>query len=130
MVDLPYNSVKSRTLILLKGIIIYLPGISLWWFLIRICNISAPPSLNLVSEIELLVTSYNLSIRVIFLVTVLSFFTAVYCLYLFLFPSQLYGLLKTLNFNQLDLLNFIIHWIPLNIFILKLSFFYLWSILY
>jgi NADH-ubiquinone oxidoreductase chain 4 len=29
MVDLPYNSVKSRTLILLKGIIIYLPGISL-----------------------------------------------------------------------------------------------------
>lgn len=46
-----YERFFTRRLLLLKGINKIFPSVSLWWFLIRVFNIAAPPSINIFGEI-------------------------------------------------------------------------------
>merc|ERR1712058_191134 len=52
-------------------------------FLLRVINIGAPPSINLLSEIILLTSILNSSILLSILIGISSFLAAGYCLYLF-----------------------------------------------
>jgi len=49
-----YERVYRRSLLINKGIIRFLPRLSLWWFLLCSSNISSPMSLNLIAEIRLI----------------------------------------------------------------------------
>lgn len=49
-----YERTHRRRLFINKGLLNFIPRMSLWWFLLRSRNMAAPPSLNLLGEILLL----------------------------------------------------------------------------
>lgn len=49
-----YERFGRRSLLISKGLINLMPSMAIWWFLLRACNMAAPPSLNLLGEIGLL----------------------------------------------------------------------------
>lgn len=122
LVNLYYERLGSRRLLLNKGILSFFPSLTLWWFLLCSRNIAAPPSLNLVGEIGLINRIGGWSKILIVLLALISFFRAVYSLYLYSF-SQHGKISLTLfsfsfSFNREYLVLFL-HWLPLNILILK-----------
>ena len=54
LANITYETSNSRRLYLSKGILLVMPSVALWWFLIRAANIAAPPTLNLLGEIILI----------------------------------------------------------------------------
>lgn len=124
-----YERVTSRSLLLAKGIIHFLPKIGLWWFLFCVINIAAPPSLNLLSEIGLinsLISWRNLrfiSLRII------RFFAAGYSLYLFSYRQHgksSFSLYRFYKNNIREYLILFLHWMPLNFLILNRNLVILW----
>lgn len=122
LVNLFYERLGSRSLLINKGIMIFFPRISLWWFLLCSRNIAAPPSLNLIGEIGLINRVLGWSKYLIILLAFISFFRAVYSLYLYSFSQHgkinvsLFSFSFSLNREYLILF---LHWFPLNILILK-----------
>lgn len=127
--NISYERLRRRNLFINKGLINLVPSLSLWWFLLVSSNIAAPPSLNLLGEIRLInrmVSWRNYSIIGIGLI---SFFSAAYSLYLYSYTQH--GKIYSASFRyysglirEYQLL--IIHWLPLNILILKRDNFFLW----
>lgn len=54
LANIAYERVGSRSLLLRKGLINFIPRMALWWFLLRAGNMAAPPTLNLLGEISLI----------------------------------------------------------------------------
>nr|AML26773.1 NADH dehydrogenase subunit 4 [Scarabaeidae sp. BMNH 1274752] len=129
LVNINYERLLSRSLYLNKGLINLMPSMSLWWFLLCSSNMAAPPSLNLLGEIMLinsLVSWSNLSMIMLML---LSFFSAVYSLYLYAFiqHGKLNSSLFFFSSGYIrEYLLLFLHWFPLNIMILKSEYFTLW----
>jgi len=124
-----YERINSRRLFINKGLINFIPRISLWWFLLCSSNIAAPPSLNLLGEIILLNSIVRWSWIRIFLLIFLSFFSAGFSLYLF--SIRQHGQLFIINLcfsinNFREYILLFLHWVPLNILILKSDFCSLW----
>lgn len=122
LVNLYYERLGRRSLLINKGILRFFPSITLWWFLLCSRNIAAPPSLNLVGEIGLINRIVGWSKFLMVLLALISFFRAVYSLYLYSFRQHgkiNFGLFRfSFNFNREYLVLFL-HWFPLNILIFK-----------
>lgn len=129
LANITYERVSSRRLFLNKGLISLIPSIRLWWFLLRSSNMAAPPSLNLLGEIILINRLISWNSLCIIILALISFFRAVYSLYLYSyiqhgkFYSGLYSI--SIGVTREYLLLFL-HWIPLNLLILKGEYFTLW----
>lgn len=124
-----YERTHSRSLFINKGLLNFIPRISLWWFLLRSRNIAAPPSLNLLGEILLLNRILRWSLLRILIITFISFFSAAYSLYLFSCRQhgKLYNLRLSFSINNCrEYILIFLHWVPLNLLILKVEFFSLW----
>lgn len=122
LVNIFYERVGRRRLIINKGIINFFPGIAIWWFLLCSRNIAAPPSLNLVGEIGLINGILNWSKFLLIFLCFISFFRAVYSLYLYSFRQHGKVSLKIFSFSfgfKREYLVLILHWLPLNLIILK-----------
>lgn len=78
-----YTRFNRRSLYINKGLAFTVPLISIWWFLILIFNMASPPSLNLFSEIKMIVTTVSIRWLTLLLSVISSFFCAAYCLFLF-----------------------------------------------
>lgn len=122
LVNLFYERLGRRSLLINKGMLLFFPRITIWWFLLCSRNMAAPPSLNLMGEIGLINRILGWSKYLIFLLAFISFFRAVYSLYLYSFSQHgrvnlsLYSF--SFSFNREYLVLFL-HWFPLNIIILK-----------
>ena len=55
MANIVYERIGSRSLLINKGLLNIIPSMALWWFLLRIGNMAAPPSINLLGEINLII---------------------------------------------------------------------------
>ena len=84
LVGIIYERTGTRSLVLLRGIIVSTPILTLWWFLFRIRNIAAPPTPRLAGEIYLFISSITWSWLAALFVGVLSFLAGAYNLYLFI----------------------------------------------
>lgn len=129
LANLSYERVRSRSLIINKGIINFLPSLSLWWFLLCSGNIAAPPTLNLLGEISLLNRVISWSFISILILSFLSFFSAAYSLYLFSLRQQgkfYSSLFSFFNITLREYLVLFLHWFPLNLLILKSSICFSW----
>nr|AVN67335.1 NADH dehydrogenase subunit 4 [Byrsotria cabrerai] len=129
LANITYERLGSRSLLINKGMMNFMPSMALWWFLLSSCNMAAPPSINLLGEIGLLNSMVGWSLLSMMILMLLSFFSAVYSLYMFSYSQhgQLYSGLYTcsLGFTREFLLLFL-HWLPLNLLILKGDYFMLW----
>lgn len=129
LANITYERIGSRRLIINKGLLNFMPRLSLWWFLLCSGNIAAPPTLNLLGEISLLNRIISWSLYSIIFISLLSFFGAAYSLFLYSFRQQgkIYSALYSfsINYNREFLILFL-HWFPLNLLILKRDLCLLW----
>lgn len=124
-----YERTHSRRLFINKGLLNFMPSIALWWFLLRSRNMAAPPSLNLLGEILLLNSILSWSWLSILIIAFISFFRAAYSLYLFSCSQhgKLYNLSLSFSINNCrEYILIFLHWLPLNLLILKVDYFSLW----
>nr|YP_007317336.1 NADH dehydrogenase subunit 4 [Procambarus fallax]AGA56113.1 NADH dehydrogenase subunit 4 [Procambarus fallax]ALM30840.1 NADH dehydrogenase subunit 4 [Procambarus fallax]ALM30853.1 NADH dehydrogenase subunit 4 [Procambarus fallax] len=121
-----YERLGSRSLLINKGLLNLMPSLGLWWFLLSISNMAAPPTLNLLGEINLIISMISWSKVSMISLIGLSFFSAAYTLYLYsisqhgAFFSSLYACCSG-KLSEYYILS--LHWIPLNLMILKSSLF-------
>nr|AMJ17223.1 NADH dehydrogenase subunit 4 [Acraea epaea] len=124
--NINYERLNNRSLFLNKGLMNFMPSLSLWWFLMMSSNMASPPSMNLVGEISLMNSLISWSWMNIFFLGVISFFSAGYSLYLYSFTQHgkynfsIYSFFGGVSREYLLLM---LHWVPLNILILKLEYF-------
>lgn len=123
-----YERFFTRRLLLLKGINKIFPSVSLWWFLIRVFNIAAPPSINIFGEIFLMGRLLKLRIIFLFPLIILLFLRAGYSLYLFSYINHGEGWIiwavNSITAREHLLIYF--HFFPLIIWILKIECFERW----
>nr|URX53975.1 NADH dehydrogenase subunit 4 [Marginitermes hubbardi] len=129
LANISYERLSSRSLLIGRGMMGLMPSMSFWWFMLSACNMAAPPSLNLLGEISLLNSLISWSWVSMFFLMFLSFFSAAYTLYLFSYSqhgSYFSGIYScSLGYSREFLLLFL-HWLPLNLFILKGDFVMFW----
>nr|AYP72654.1 NADH dehydrogenase subunit 4 [Luperus sp. EMHAU-15070805] len=119
-----YERVHSRSLYLNKGLLNLIPNFSLFMFLLISSNMAAPPSLNLMGEIMLINSIVGFSSFNMILLSLMSFFSAVYSLFLYSFSqhgSFYSGLYSFFNGMGREYLLLLMHWLPLNILFLKME---------
>lgn len=126
LVNIIYSQTRTRIIFVNKGIINFIPSITIIWFLICIYNSGAPLSLNIVSEIFLL-------IRLVGWCKYLFIFLIFYCLLRFIYSIYLFRFIQygKFFFSKINLINsylinylrLILHILPLNIFIFKLLYY-------
>lgn len=130
LANIIYERIGSRRLFLIKGIINIIPSISLWWFLFCSCNMAAPPSLNLVGEVILIGRIIRWGLLTVGLLILVSFFRAAYSLYLYSYTQhgKIYrGIYRFYSGYLREYLLLFIHWLPLNLLVLKGDFFLFWN---
>lgn len=122
LANITYERLGSRSLLINKGLLNFIPSMTLWWFLLRACNIAAPPSLNLLGEISLLNRIISWSSITIISLSLLSFFRAAYTLYLYAYSQHGRGFSGIYSFRGGKIREYLLlflHWFPLNLLILK-----------
>lgn len=122
LANIIYERSGSRSILINKGFLNFIPRIALWWFLLRSANIAAPPTINLLREISLLNSVIRWSWVTIIIISLISFFRAAYTLYLYSYTQhgQLYrGIYSFRNGYVREYLLLILHWLPLNLLIIK-----------
>lgn len=125
LANISYERLLSRRLLINKGLINFIPSMTLWWFLLCSRNMSAPLSLNLISEIKLINRIISLSFINLYILFLLCFFRASYRYYLYSFSQHgvfFSSIFRFSNNNQREFLLIFFHWFPLNILFLKILF--------
>lgn len=81
LANIAYERLGRRSLLISKGLLNFMPRMGLWWFLLIVGNMAAPPTLNLLGEIELIVGVVAWCKSSLVLIGLLSFFSITYRLY-------------------------------------------------
>uniref|UniRef100_UPI0030022EB2 NADH dehydrogenase subunit 4 n=1 Tax=Parotis pomonalis TaxID=1557996 RepID=UPI0030022EB2 len=129
LANINYERLHSRSLYINKGMMNFMPSMSLWWFLIMSSNMAAPPSLNLMGEISLINSLMSWSWISMLMLMLISFFSAGYSLYLYSYTqhgkyySGIYSFYTGVSREYLLLM---LHWFPLNILALKIDYVMIW----
>nr|YP_010414128.1 NADH dehydrogenase subunit 4 [Notiophilus quadripunctatus]URQ84670.1 NADH deshydrogenase subunit 4 [Notiophilus quadripunctatus] len=129
LANISYERMNSRSMFMNKGLMNLMPSMTLWWFLLSSSNMAAPPSLNLMGEISLLNSMMSWTWISMFMLMLLSFFSAVYSLYLYSYTQHgkiFSGKYSCSSGYVREYLLLFLHWVPLNLLIMKSSFFMLW----
>nr|AAL66246.2 NADH dehydrogenase subunit 4 [Ostrinia nubilalis] len=88
LANINYERLNSRSLFINKGMMNLMPSMSWWWFLLLSSNMAAPPSLNLMGEISLINSLLSWSYISMFMLMLISFFSAGYSLYLYSYTQH------------------------------------------
>nr|QEL51296.1 NADH dehydrogenase subunit 4 [Anoplotrupes stercorosus] len=129
LANISYERLMSRSLFLNKGLINLMPSMSMWWFLLSSSNMAAPPSLNLLGEIMLINSLVSWSNLTMLMLSLMSFFSAAYSLYLYSYSQhgKMYTGMYSFSTGYVrEYLLLFLHWFPLNLLILKGEYFVLW----
>ncbi|YP_009170640.1 NADH dehydrogenase subunit 4 (mitochondrion) [Phlebotomus papatasi] len=127
LANIVYERSGSRSLLINRGLLTLMPSLTLWWFLMSSMNMAAPPSLNLLSEISLLNSIVMWSWVSMLSLFFISFLGAAYTLYLYAYSQHgkfmiYYGMSVSVVREYLLLF---LHWLPLNLLIFKVDYFFL-----
>nr|UOU85014.1 NADH dehydrogenase subunit 4 [Ephemera danica] len=129
LTNITYERMGSRSLVINKGLMHFMPSMTLWWFLLSSANMAAPPTLNLLGEVVLLNSLVGWSWLSMFSLMGLSFFSAAYTLYLYSYSQhgKVYsGVYSCSGGYSREYLLLFLHWVPLNLLILKSESLILW----
>nr|UJG45171.1 NADH dehydrogenase subunit 4 [Dolichopus brevipennis] len=129
LANISYERLGSRSLLINSGLLNFMPSMALWWFLLSAGNMAAPPTLNLLGEISLLNSIISWSWMSMIMLSLLSFFSAAYTLYLYAYSQhgKIYsGVYSVSGGLTREYLLLFLHWLPLNLLILKSDTCMLW----
>ena len=124
LVNVIYRQTNRRLIFINKGIINFIPSISLLWFMLCSSNIGSPVSLNLISEVILLIGIISWLKFIILILIIYCLFRFIYSIYLFIFINhgKIFIMFKIKNGILVEYFVLLLHWIPLNLMFLKLYF--------
>nr|YP_007624960.1 NADH dehydrogenase subunit 4 [Bubalus depressicornis]ABP38127.1 NADH dehydrogenase subunit 4 [Bubalus depressicornis] len=77
-----YERVHSRTMILARGLQTLLPLMATWWLLASLTNLALPPTINLIGELLVVMSTFSWSNTTIILMGANMVITALYSLYM------------------------------------------------
>nr|YP_009947310.1 NADH dehydrogenase subunit 4 [Sarcophaga scopariiformis]QOH91808.1 NADH dehydrogenase subunit 4 [Sarcophaga scopariiformis] len=129
LANISYERLGSRSLLINKGLLNFMPSMALWWFLLSSANMAAPPTLNLLGEISLINSIVSWSWVTMLMLSMLSFFSAAYTLYLYAYSQHGKIFSGAYSFSGGSIREFLLlflHWFPLNLLILKGDMCMLW----
>nr|UDF83738.1 NADH dehydrogenase subunit 4 [Mythicomyia sp.] len=129
LVNIVYERLGSRSLLINRGLLSFMPSMALWWFLLCAGNMAAPPTLNLLGEINLINSVVGWCWLTMIGLMLISFFSAAYTLYLFAYSQHgksFMGVYSLVNGFTREYLLVFLHWLPLNWFIMKGEYCFLW----
>nr|ASM82847.1 NADH dehydrogenase subunit 4 [Phyllothelys shaanxiense] len=129
LANISYERLSSRSLLINSGLLNLMPSMTLWWFLLSSCNMAAPPSLNLLGEIGLFNSMVGWMWMVMLFLMLISFFSASYTLYLYSYSQHgIYysGIYSSASGYCREYLLLMLHWLPLNLLILKSEYVLIW----
>nr|BDL61476.1 NADH dehydrogenase subunit 4 [Tmethypocoelis choreutes] len=124
LANMVYERVGSRSMMISKGLLNFMPSMGLWWFLLSVGNMAAPPTLNLFGEISLIISLVSWSELSILGLMFLSFFSACYTLYMYSLSQHgvfFSGIYSCSSGKVREYLVLFLHWLPLNGLILNLN---------
>lgn len=122
IVNIYYERLGSRRFYINRGLILILPIFCLIIFMLRAANMAAPPTINLASEIFLIIRILGYSSFIIVVFPVGSFLGAVFTLFIFSYSQhgRIYNLTYSFSFRNFREFHCLaIHIIPVNFLILK-----------
>nr|YP_009092417.1 NADH dehydrogenase subunit 4 [Amynthas aspergillum]AIL51410.1 NADH dehydrogenase subunit 4 [Amynthas aspergillum] len=122
MANMNYEITSTRSLYMTKGLMALMPTLTMWWFMFTASNMAAPPTINLLSEIMLITSIMSATSWSILLLSLVSFSTAAYSLYMF--TSMNHGTSTTstnslMNVKPKDFSLMLMHLIPVVMLITK-----------
>ena len=128
LASLGYDFISSRRIVLVKGLMVFFPFLSVFWFVFCVANLAAPTSLNLASELLLFMSLLGVRGFLFLFLGLMRFLVGGYRLYLFVrrnhgFSDARYGGLSSLNF-YLFLRGFL-HFFPLFTLFFLFDFFFI-----
>lgn len=120
--NINYNITSTRRILLTKGIISIIPNISIWWFIFSCANMAAPPRINLIREIILIIAIIKQSIIVVIPLRMIRFVTVAYSLYLYSSTNHgsninISAPISRIKLSDINLMT--LHLIPIILIILK-----------
>lgn len=128
IVNIYYERSHSRSIYLNKGLILISSIFCLIFFFLCAANISAPPSINLISEIFLMARVMGLDMMIIMVFPLGSFLGTVFTIYIFSYSQHgknFFGIIRGFNSMFYEYIILLLHIIPLNIVIVVSEFFFI-----
>ncbi|YP_004221777.1 NADH dehydrogenase subunit 4 (mitochondrion) [Macrobrachium nipponense] len=122
LANMVYERLGSRSLLISKGLLSFMPTMALWWFVLSAGNMAAPPTVNLLGEISLILSVVSWALLAMIPVALLSFLSAAYSLYMFSLSQHgkyFSALFSCCSGKVREYLILILHWLPLNVLVLK-----------
>nr|AIZ58576.1 NADH dehydrogenase subunit 4 [Ornithodoros costalis] len=128
LANMYYESVYTRSMLLLKGVGGFFPFMGVWWFIFSVINMAAPPSMNLGGEIFLIGSLLKWSLFLIIPLGLMSFMSGAYSLYMFSYLQHGSGwmIYSMPSMTLREQLLLVVHLIPLIIWCLKMEMFVMW----
>nr|YP_009654805.1 NADH dehydrogenase subunit 4 [Leptoglossus membranaceus]QCI09360.1 NADH dehydrogenase subunit 4 [Leptoglossus membranaceus] len=129
LANIVYERSHSRSLLINKGFITFMPTMSMFWFLFSVNNMASPPSLNLAGEILLINSILSWSTSMGLFLALSSFLSCCYSIYLYSITQHgcMFGGLKSESGGCMrEYILLIMHWLPLNFLFLKMDIFTFW----
>nr|YP_009754824.1 NADH dehydrogenase subunit 4 [Myonycteris leptodon]QIP52924.1 NADH dehydrogenase subunit 4 [Myonycteris leptodon] len=83
-----YERIHSRTMILARGLQTMLPLMAAWWLLASLTNLALPPSINLIGELFVVMSTFSWSSLSIILMGINIVITALYSLYMLIMTQR------------------------------------------
>jgi len=126
IVNIYYERIGRRSFYINKGLMLGFPVFSIIIFMLRAANIAAPPTINLLSEIFLIVRIIKYDYLIFLVFPIGSFLGAVFTLYIFSFSQHgaIYFVSGRFNFSSLrEIHTLFLHVLPVNLLILNSSLF-------
>lgn len=127
LINFNYDAVGSRSVSLQKGLCSYFPFVSVFWFVLLCCNLSAPPSLNLVAEVFICVRILKFGFYMFVVVLLATFVSAAYNMYLY--SCQQGGVFFSLGWScsvySRFMLSCFIHITPIFLSLFSVYYFYI-----
>nr|QOQ85255.1 NADH dehydrogenase subunit 4 [Phocoena dioptrica] len=83
-----YERIHSRTMILARGLQIFFPLMTTWWLLASLTNLALPPTINLIGELLVIMSTFSWSNLTIILMGTNIVITALYSLYMLIMTQR------------------------------------------
>nr|UPL65411.1 NADH dehydrogenase subunit 4 [Dinomachus sikhimensis] len=120
LANIIYERSGSRSLFINSGFIVFMPSLSLFWFIFSVNNMASPPSLNLLGEVYLINSMMSWSTFLFVFIGLSSFLSCCYSIYLFSIiqhGSVYSGLFLSCGGVLREYLMLFFHFLPLNLFL-------------
>nr|WEI30824.1 NADH dehydrogenase subunit 4 [Rhipicephalus sanguineus] len=123
-----YERLHTRSIMMIKGMILIFPNLSMWWFLFSIINMSAPMTMNLFGELFLGLGLMKYSLLLSLPVMMMIFLSACYSMFMYSYINhgQSWMIFSNKMISMREYYLMLLHIIPMIMWFLKINFFMKW----